>query len=137
MTTPPAEVYIYRDTDGPPGDAGPASPGPDENDPAYWYDLPGASGPGGTEGSQGSGDGTSHVLNNIRGPFEPLVSSADPPGPPPRGSASSATEPVPDTAHPAEADPAGHDQGVAHERKLEQIKDLYLTAGAIGYPSRQ
>ena len=77
--TPPADVYVYRDTDGDPGSA-PA--GPDENDPAYWYDLPGT----GSVGA-GSAGGGPHVRHETRGPFEPLVSSADPPAAPPRVSA--------------------------------------------------
>jgi hypothetical protein len=48
-----------------------------------------------------------------RGPFEPLVSSSDPPGDSAAGDA------------PAES---AYDRA----RKLEQIKDLYLTAEAIG-----
>jgi hypothetical protein len=116
---PPADVYVYRDTDGLPGDCGPASPGPGENDPAYWYDLTGTGtgagdfpGPGVSGVSGGSGDsgGTSRVLGETRGPFEPLVSSA---------------------GQDQGAGPAGP-AGIARERKLEQIRDLYLTAEAIG-----
>ena len=97
-----AGVYVYRDT----GDqsAGPAATGqgPAGNDAAYWYDLPGsAAGPAGPQPDQ-----------DARGPFEPLVSSSDPPD--------SATGDAP-------AEPA-YDRA----RKLEQIKDLYLTAEAIG-----
>jgi hypothetical protein len=77
--------------------------------------------------------GIPHALSETRGPFEPLVSSADPPGTPPPISAS--------TGIRAEADPVGERQAgkrpegpedAAHARKLEQIKDLYLTAEAIG-----
>ena len=66
----PADVYVYRDTDDQPG--GPAATGgPGDNDAAYWYDLPGnAAGTGSPP--QGS--------EEARGPFEPLVSSSDPPG---------------------------------------------------------
>ena len=125
-SAPPADVYIYRDTEGLPGDLGSAASGPDQNDPAYWYDLPGT-------GSASSGPG------ETRGPFEPLVSSADPPGTTPRVSASADAlpipgEPPPDPAYPAEPGPAAGEgqQGTDHARKLEQIKDLYLTAEAIG-----
>jgi hypothetical protein len=52
------------------------------------------------------------VPQETRGPFEPLVSSADPPGAAPGDGQG-------ETAHD-------------HARKLEQIKDLYLTAEAIG-----
>jgi len=79
------------------------------------------------------------VPQETRGPFEPLVSSADPPGTTPRFSASldDAEPAVPEAAYSQEAPPAaGHDglQDTAHDhaRKLEQIKDLYLTAEAIG-----
>jgi hypothetical protein len=104
----PADVYVYRDTGDEPG--GPATgQDPGENDAAYWYDLSGsASGPGGPQ----PGD-------EARGPFEPLVSSSDPPGAD-QASAGSATGDA-----PAES---AYDRA----RKLEQIKDLYLTAEAIG-----
>ncbi len=78
------------------------------------------------------------VPQETRGPFEPLVSSADPPGTTPRSSASleDAEPAVPKAAYFQEAPPAGDDglQDTAHDhaRKLEQIKDLYLTAEAIG-----
>jgi hypothetical protein len=135
--TPAADVYVYRDTDGLPGDSGSSAPGPDEKDPAYWYDLP-VTGPAGSDQPEG-------VLNETRGPFEPLVSSADPPGTPPRISADTGataeagrgggTWPAPHADHPAETDPAGEgqEQGyIAQARRLERIKDLYLTAEAIG-----
>ena len=113
----PGDVYVYRDTGGRPDDHVAAAAGPDENDAAYWYDLPGT-------GSAGTGPGgdAPQVPQEIRGPFEPLVSSAGPA--------------TPDAAHPGEA-PGAADDGLqdtahAHARKLEQIKDLYLTAEAIG-----
>jgi hypothetical protein len=143
---PPADVYLYRDTDGQPDDPA-AAQVPAENDAAYWYDLPGASpkGPAGPESGGGAGgDAPPHVLQETRGPFEPLVSSADPPGTAPRFSADAAglgtagpgaAEPVaPDVARPDEApgNDGQPDTAYAHARKLEQIKDLYLTAEAIG-----
>ncbi|MBV9206652.1 MAG: hypothetical protein JO037_14960 [Actinobacteria bacterium] len=73
-----------------------AVPEPDEHDAAYWYDLPGAD----------TRPPVPRVPERIRGPFEPLVSSADPPG-------------------------AG-DAAQARAEKLEQIKDLYLTAETLG-----
>ena len=113
----PGDVYVYRDTGGQPDDHVAAAAGPDENDAAYWYDLPGT-------GSAGTGPGgdAPQVPQETRGPFEPLVSSAGPA--------------TPDAAHPGEA-PGAADDGLqdtahAHARKLEQIKDLYLTAEAIG-----
>jgi hypothetical protein len=134
----PANVYVYRDTSGQPDDPVVAR-GSDENDTAYWYDLPGA----------GSiGDAPPHGVEETRGPFEPLVSSADPPGTTPRFSASpdaaspdaaspddaSPDDAAPDVTSPEEAprDDGREDTAHAHARKLEQIKDLYLTAEAIG-----
>ena len=125
-----SDVYVYRDTDGQPDGPAAAAPGPDEHDASYWYDLPGTSAGGGT---------TARVPQEIRGPFEPLVSSADPPGTTPRVSAGldDAEPAAPEAAYSQEAPPAAADDGfqdTAHDqaRKLEQIKDLYLTAEAIG-----
>jgi hypothetical protein len=120
-------VFIYRDTSDQPGGPSAALPGPGENDAAYWYDLPAA----------GAGtDATAHVIEEARGPFEPLVSSADPPGAAHRVPAGSDAAPdpvradqVPDAGGPDDPrDETVHDRA----RKLEQIKDLYLTAEAIG-----
>ena len=118
-------MYVYRDTGSQPDDPAAAAPGPSERDAAYWYDLP---------GTGGGGDATPRVPQETRGPFEPLVSSADPP----RRSASldDAEPATPDAAHSDEAPGPtaddGQDTAHAHARKLEQIKDLYLTAEAIG-----
>ena len=127
----PAGVYVYRDTGDQPGGPAATGPAPGGNDAAYWYDLPGsATGPG----------APTQPGEEARGPFEPLVSSSDPPG------AARHTSAGPDTADPAVPDSAHADQapadsaagGVPAEsaydraRKLEQIKDLYLTAEAIG-----
>ena len=123
----PADVYVYRDAGDQPG--GPAATGgPGDNDAAYWYDLPGSA--AGTGAAPQGGEET-------RGPFEPLVSSSDPPGAARRPDFS----PGPDAAGPAVPDQASAETGAggtpeepAYERarKLEQIKDLYLTAEAIG-----
>jgi hypothetical protein len=125
-----SDIYVYRDTGAQPDGPAAAAPGPDEHDASYWYDLP---------GTGDGGDTTVRVPQETRGPFEPLVSSADPPGTTPRFSASldDAEPAVPEAAYSQEAPPAaGHDglQDTAHDhaRKLEQIKDLYLTAEAIG-----
>ncbi len=130
-TGAPAGVYVYRDTGDQPGGPAATGQGPVANDAAYWYDLPGsAAGPGAPPQSG----------EEARGPFEPLVSSSDPPGTAGRSSPGpGAAEPaVPDTAH---ADQAPGDFGAGgapaesaydRARKLEQIKDLYLTAEAIG-----
>ena len=129
-------MYVYRDTGGQADNPGPAASQPAEQDASYWYDLPGS----------GSGGDASQVAEETRGPFEPLVSSADPPGTARRLSAgldpagaagAAAPDPAaPDPAWPAEAPGAPDDekQDTAHAqaRRLEQIKDLYLTAEAIG-----
>jgi hypothetical protein len=123
-------VYVYRDTGGQPDDPAASAPGPDAHDASYWYDLP---------GTGAGGDTTPRAPHEARGPFEPLVSSADPPGTTPHASASlgDAEPAAPEAAHSQEAPGAAADNGLqdtahAHARKLEQIKDLYLTAEAIG-----
>ena len=137
-------MYVYRDTGGQPDEPAAATPGPDEHDASYWYDLPGAG---------GGGENTPRVPQETRGPFEPLVSSADSPGTTSRFSASlddaslddtslgDAELAGPEAAHSDEAPGAspdpGQDEGqedtaYAQARKLEQIKNLYLTAEAIG-----
>jgi len=123
-------VYVYRDTGDQPGDPA-ATGGPGDNDASYWYDLPGSSAGTGTPPQGGE---------EARGPFEPLVSSSDPPGAARHSSTRpDAAEPaVPDAAHAdlAPADSAAGDapaeSAYDRARKLEQIKDLYLTAEAIG-----
>jgi hypothetical protein len=119
-------VYVYRDTGGQPGDpvAGSPAQGPAEREAAYWYDL--------------LAEDPAPEREETRGPFEPLVSSTGPsPGAAPRQPAQ------PDAMGPAgpEADQppaaAGHDQDLnetpdARARKLDRIKDFYLTAEAIG-----
>jgi hypothetical protein len=120
-------VYVYRDTDGQPDDHVAAARGREEDDAAYWYDLPGT----------GAAGDAPQVLQETRGPFEPLVSSTDPPGTTPRfsGRLDAAEPAAPDAAHPEEApgaaDDALQDTAQVHARKLEQIKDLYVTAEAI------
>jgi hypothetical protein len=110
-------VYVYRDTGDQPG--GPAATGrPGDNDAAYWYDLPGSAA-GTAAPPQGGGE--------ARGPFEPLVSSSDPPGVG-RPQFAHADE-VPEDAG---AGDAPEESAYDRARKLEQIKDLYLTAEAIG-----
>jgi len=127
----PAGVYVYRDTGDQPGGPAATGPGPGGNDAAYWYDLPGsAAGPGAPP----------QPGEEARGPFEPLVSSSDPPGAARRSSTGpdAAESAVPDAAHAdqAPADSAAGDapaeSAYDRARKLEQIKDLYLTAEAIG-----
>jgi hypothetical protein len=110
----PADVFVYRDNEDQPADAGRRPSGPD--DPSYWYDLA-AAGPA-EEGPP--------VPEETRGPFEPLVPS----GKVLRSAADPAAVPETAGAAPAEGEPG--DTVQAQARKLEQIKDLYLTAEAIG-----
>ena len=134
-TPGPADVYVYRDTSDQPGGPAAMGPGPGENDTAYWYDLPGS----------GAGTGAPpQVAEETRGPFEPLVSSSDPPGAAhrfftgPDAAQADIPDAAPDAAGPGQApgqdEPGGTHEETAYDRarKLEQIKDLYLTAEAIG-----
>ncbi len=121
----PADVYVYRDT-GVPSDDAAAAPGQaaTERDASYWYDL--------------SAEDSAPVPEETRGPFEPLISST---GPPP-GTAAPNPDAVPAAkmtgarGKHAAPDVTGSDEqedaAYAQARKLEQIKDLYLTAEAIG-----
>jgi hypothetical protein len=109
-------VYVYRDTGDQPGGPAATGQGPDGNDAAYWYDLPGSA----------AGPDEPQPGEEARGPFEPLVSSSDPPGAARRSSVG------PDAAEPAVPDASHAESAYDRARKLEQIKDLYLTAEAIG-----
>jgi hypothetical protein len=100
-------VYIYRDTGDSPDSA--AGHGPDERDASYWYDLP------------TTGTGTAPVPADTRGPFEPLVSS--------HGPTPVTPEPVPETALVPEPAPPPDSSASG---KLEQIREFYRTAEAIG-----
>jgi hypothetical protein len=102
------DVFVYRDDSEPAPK--PSARARSADDAAYWYDpLP---------------EDPAPEPAHTRGPFEPLVSSSDPAG----GGRELAGE-------------TGQAQGPAGEgstdeaeriRKLEQLKDLYLTAQAIG-----
>jgi hypothetical protein len=109
-------VYVYRDTGDQPGGPAATGPGSGGNDAAYWYDLPGSA----------AGPDEPQPGEEARGPFEPLVSSSDPPGAARRSSAG------PDAAEPAVPAAVHAESAYDRARKLEQIKDLYLTAEAIG-----
>jgi hypothetical protein len=108
-------VYVYRDPE-----LAAEARDRDERDAAYWYDL--------------SGEQAAPAAEETRGPFEPLVPSSGqvPPAAAPRAAAE------PAAAEPEAAGPeAGHggapdDTAESRARKLEQIKDFYLTAEAIG-----
>ncbi len=119
------DVFVYRDPSARAGYL--ADQRAQEREAAYWYDLsmdPGAS-----------------DREEVRGPFEPLMPSS---GPPPNAGRPQPSGPDATMAAPAgiDDDPraqpgAAGDEGpeesaYAQARRLEQIKDLYLTAEAIG-----
>jgi hypothetical protein len=101
-------VYIYRDTGDSPDSAAPGH-GPDERDASYWYDLP------------TTGTGAAPEPADTRGPFEPLVSS--------HGPVPMTPEPVPESALVPEPAPPPDSSASG---KLEQIREFYRTAEAIG-----
>jgi hypothetical protein len=126
-------VYVYRDTGDQPGDPAASASAQNERDASYWYDLSGeADAPAKDEAP---------AAEATRGPFEPLVSSSDLPA--------GSTQPSPstsDVAPPVQPPGSGgkhavsdtvssdgqQDSALAQARRLEQIKDFYLTAEAIG-----
>jgi hypothetical protein len=105
-------VYVYRDVSEPTPTSSPRRPAAD--DAAYWYDL--------------LAEDAAPQHEQARGPFEPLLPSNTPTG---------AVGQRP-SAEPEQGPPGGagnHRQEApeqARARKLEQLKDLYLTAEAIG-----
>jgi hypothetical protein len=105
-------VYVYRDVSEPTPTSSPRRPAAD--DAAYWYDL--------------LAEDAAPQHEQARGPFEPLLPSNTPTG---------AVGQRP-SAEPEQGSPGGagnHRQEApeqARARKLEQLKDLYLTAEAIG-----
>ena len=111
-----ADVFVYRDTGGPPDGPAAGSPVPDpaEHDAAYWYDL--------------LAEDAAPRREETRGPFEPLVSSGAPAGP---GAAPTGTAPT-GTAQAGTGPLSPDDTAQAQARPLEQLRDLYLTAEAIG-----
>jgi hypothetical protein len=105
-------VYVYRDVSEPAPTSSPRRPAAD--DAAYWYDL--------------LAEDATPQHEQARGPFEPLMPSSTPTG-------AVGQQPA---AEPEQGSPGGaaSDRQEAPEqaraRKLEQLKDLYLTAEAIG-----
>jgi hypothetical protein len=84
---------------------------PSADDAAYWYDL--------------LAEDSAPRREEARGPFEPLLASRAPAGQqPPAGQAQRPPDATPDKSLEAPEH--------AQARKLEQLKDLYLTAEAIG-----
>jgi len=108
---PDRDVYIYRDV----SDPAPTSSGQHRaaDDAAYWYDL--------------LAEDPVRQHEETRGPFEPLLPSSGTPGAAGPGGTERAQGP-PDAARGE--GPEAPEQ--ARARKLEQLKDLYLTAEAIG-----
>ena len=102
------DVFVYRDDSEPAPK--PSARARSADDAAYWYDPL----------TEDPAPEPAHT----RGPFEPLVSSSDPPGGGP--GLAGETGPAPGPAGAGSTDEAGR------IRKLEQLKDLYLTAQAIG-----
>ena len=107
-------MFVYRDPGTPSAapHAGPPARDPAEHDTAYWYDL--------------LTEDTALRHEETRGPFEPLHSSSGTASGP--GAAATGTEPARTGAGQASSD----DTAQARARNLEQLKDLYLTAEAIG-----
>jgi hypothetical protein len=105
-------VYVYRDVSEPAPPSSPRRAAAD--DAAYWYDL--------------LAEDPAPQHEQTRGPFEPLLSSGTPPG-------AAGQQPPPEREQRSPG-AAGSDRPEATEqaraRKLEQLKDLYLTAEAIG-----
>ena len=104
------DVYVYRDVSEP-APKPPAGQQPAADDAAYWYDL--------------LAEDPVPRHEQTRGPFEPLLSSSAPAGQQPP--AEQARRP-PDEAR--DESPEAPER--ARARKLEQLRDLYLTAEAIG-----
>ena len=105
-------MYVYRDVSEPTPTSSPRRPAAD--DAAYWYDL--------------LAEDAAPQHEQARGPFEPLLPSSTPTGT--VGQQPSA-EPEQRSPGGAESDPQEAPEQ-ARARKLEQLKDLYLTAEAIG-----
>jgi hypothetical protein len=91
----------------------PSARHPAADDTAYWYDL--------------LAEDPVPQHEETRGPFEPLMSSSGTPGAAGPGGTGQAQRP-PDAARGESAEAPEQ----ARARKLEQLKDLYLTAEAIG-----
>jgi hypothetical protein len=104
---PDGDVFVYRDV----SDSAPKSTARHlaADDSAYWYDL--------------LAQDSVPQPEESRGPFEPLLSSSGTPSP-------AGTEP----SQPSDAarDERREAPEQARARKLEELKDLYLTAEAIG-----
>jgi hypothetical protein len=109
-SAPPADrdVYVYRDVSDPAPK--PSARHAAADDAAYWYDL--------------LAEDAAPQHEEARGPFEPLLPSGAPSGP-------AGQQPGTGQAEPAREEHLEPPEQ-ARARKLEQLKDLYLTAEAIG-----
>jgi hypothetical protein len=103
-------VYVYRDDRDPAPRPSPRARS--EDDAAYWYDL--------------LAEDPVPERPEARGPFEPLQHSGGPSGV--ASTPSAGTEQAPGLGSDERADAPEN----ARARSLEQLKDLYLTAEAIG-----
>ncbi|MGH3205533.1 MAG: hypothetical protein ACRDOA_17325 [Streptosporangiaceae bacterium] len=105
-------MYVYRDVSEPTPMPSPRRPNAD--DAAYWYDL--------------LAEDAAPQHEQARGPFEPLLPSDTPTGAPGQQPSAEPEQRAPDRPG------SGHQEAPeqARARKLEQLKDLYLTAEAIG-----
>ena len=107
-------MFVYRDDSEP--EPRPSARGRPADDAAYWYDP--------------LTEDPAPEPTPTRGPFEPLVSSSGSPSG--ESERAAGTEPASGTG-PGQgpADGESTDEA-ARIRKLEQLKDLYVTAQAIG-----
>jgi hypothetical protein len=121
---PDQDVYVYRDISDPVPK--PSARHAAADDAAYWYDL--------------LAEDPAPQHEEARGPFEPLLSSSGTSSETPSGTSSAPAGPASQQLGAAQAQrppDAGRDEHLetperARARKLEQLKDLYLTAEAIG-----
>jgi hypothetical protein len=107
-------MFVYRDSGDDQHYREPDAAAAAEREAAYWYG-PAEAVTAGREPAE-----------PVRGPFEPFTGAGDAP---PAGEAG--TDPA--WTGPGDASGADEDEPVSqHVQKLEQLKDLYLTAEAIG-----
>jgi hypothetical protein len=106
------DVYVYRDVSDPAPKPPARHAAPDDT--AYWYDL--------------LAEDPAPQPEAARGPFEPLRSSTGTPSTAGQQPGADQARRPPDAARDERLEPAEQ----ARARKLEQLKDLYLTAEAIG-----
>jgi hypothetical protein len=113
-------MFVYRDS----ADDQRSYPEPDaaaaaEREAAYWY------------GPAEAVPAERKPAQSVRGPFEPLVHVDDASATDAQASGK-AGQPAPEPATASAAAADDDEPAEQHARKLEQIKDFYLTAEAIG-----